>query len=64
MSELETVAAAARHAGKVWAIVASSIEEIRHYRQMGAQLVPWGGDFALMNVLKQCRAELDSVPGS
>ena len=61
---IESVAAAARNAGKAWAITASSIEDIRRYREMGAQLVPWGGDFWLMNVLKKCRAELDTVPGA
>ena len=31
---------------------------------MGAQMVPWGGDFSLMNVLKDCSEDLDGVPGA
>lgn len=49
---------------KVWGITAGSVEEIKRYRQMGAQMVPWGGDFTLMNVLKTCSEELDQVPGA
>ncbi len=61
---IETVAAAAQKHNKVWGITAGSVEEIKRYRAMGAQIVPWGGDFALMNVLKQCSAELDGVDGA
>ena len=61
---IEKVAAAAKKHNKVWSITAGSVEEIRRYREMGAQMVPWGGDFALMNVLKNCSQELDSVPGA
>ncbi len=61
---IEIVSAAAQKHNKVWGITAGSVEEIQRYRAMGAQMVPWGGDFALMNVLKSCSADLDQVPGS
>lgn len=61
---IETVAAAAEKYNKVWGITAGSVEEIKRYRAMGAQMVPWGGDFALMNVLKECSADLNQVPGA
>ncbi len=61
---IETVAAAAQKHNKVWGITAGSVEEIKRFRAMGAQIVPWGGDFALMNVLKQCSAELDGIDGA
>jgi len=55
------VAAAARKHHKVWARTASSIEEVDAYRQQGAQMVPFGGDFALINVLKAASEQLDSI---
>lgn len=58
---VEKVAAAAQQHGKVWARTASSIEELDRYRAMGAQMVPWGGDFALMKVLQKASQELDEV---
>lgn len=58
---VEKVAAAAQQHGKVWARTASSIEELDRYRAMGAQMVPWGGDFALMKVLEKASQELDDV---
>ncbi|MEM7126183.1 MAG: aldolase/citrate lyase family protein [Chloroflexota bacterium] len=61
---IEVVAAAAQKHNKVWGITAGSVEEIKRYQEMGAQIVPWGGDFALMNVLKTCSEELDGVPGA
>lgn len=61
---VEIVAAAAKKHNKVWGVTAGSVEEIQRFRAMGAQMVPWGGDFALMNVLAQCSVELDSVPGA
>jgi 2-keto-3-deoxy-L-rhamnonate aldolase RhmA len=57
------VAAAAQKHSKAWGRTASSIEELASYRQQGAQMVPWGGDFALMNVLREASQQLDSVPG-
>lgn len=61
---IETVAAATAKHGKVWGITAGSVEEIKRFREMGAQMVPWGGDFSLMNVLKDCSEDLDGVPGA
>lgn len=61
---IETVAAAAQKHGKMWGITAGSVEQIKRYRAMGAQMVPWGGDFALMNVLKNSSAELDGISGA
>jgi 2-keto-3-deoxy-L-rhamnonate aldolase RhmA len=61
---IETVATAARKHRKIWGITAGSVDDIQRFRAMGAQVVPWGGDFALMNVLKNCSADLDNVPGA
>jgi len=61
---IETVAAAAQKYGKFWCITAGSLDEIKRYRQMGAQMIPCGGDFSLMNVLKECSVQLDEVPGA
>ncbi|MCL4858746.1 MAG: hypothetical protein KJZ93_05040 [Caldilineaceae bacterium] len=61
---IEIVAAAAQKHNKVWGITAGSVDDIQRFRAMGAQMVPWGGDFSLMNVLKQCSADLDTVPGA
>ncbi len=60
---IETVAAAAKKHNKIWGITAGSPEDIKRFRAMGAQIVPWGGDFALMNVLKNCSTDLDAVLG-
>lgn len=57
---VEMVASAAEKHGKIWSIVGSKEDAIR-YRSMGAQMIPWGGDFALMNVLKDASAELDEI---
>jgi 2-keto-3-deoxy-L-rhamnonate aldolase RhmA len=61
MDVVDRVAAAARAHGKAWGITAASPDEIARYRRLGAQMVPWGGDFALARVLKQCSEELDGV---
>lgn len=55
------VAAAADKHGKVWARTASSIEEVDRYRRQGSKMIPFGGDFSLMNVLKNASAELDQM---
>ena len=57
---VETVATAAEKHGKIWSIVGSKEDAIR-YRKMGAQMIPWGGDFALMNVLRDASKELDEI---
>lgn len=61
---IEQVAAAAAKHNKVWGITAGSVADIERFRGMGAQIVPWGGDFALMNVLKNASKELDTIPGA
>ena len=61
---VETVAKAAKKNGKAWGIPAGSVEELAHYHKLGAQMVPWGSDFALTRWLKQCSAELDGVLGA
>ena len=58
---VETVAEAAKKHQKVWCTVAGSVEEIQRHREMGAQMVPWGGDFQLTSVLQQCSQELDEL---
>jgi len=58
---VERAAAAARRNGVAWGITAGSVEDLARYRQLGAQIVPWGGDFALMNVLRRCSEDLDGV---
>ena len=60
-SAIELAAAAAKRHGKAWGAAAGSIDTHRRYRQMGAQVIPWGGDFALCQVLATCSAQLDSI---
>lgn len=55
------VAAAAKKHDKVWARTASSIEEVDRYRRQGSLMIPFGGDFALTDVLKTASAELDRM---
>lgn len=59
-SAIEQVSAAARRHGKAWGAASGSLEALARYRRMGAQLIPWGGDFALRQVLASCSAQLDS----
>jgi 2-keto-3-deoxy-L-rhamnonate aldolase RhmA len=61
---IEIVAAAAKKHNKIWGITAGSVADIQRFRDLGAQIVPWGGDFALMNVLKNASQELDTIPGA
>jgi 2-keto-3-deoxy-L-rhamnonate aldolase RhmA len=58
---VERVAAAAHRHGKAWAITAGTVDDLARYRSMGAQLVPWGGDYALFKVLETCSAQLDAI---
>ena len=44
-SAVQQVAAAVKRHGKAWGRTAGSKEEVARYREMGAQMVPWGGDF-------------------
>jgi 4-hydroxy-2-oxoheptanedioate aldolase len=58
---VETVAAACEKHNKVWGIAVGSLEQLKRYQAMGAQIVPWGGDFSLMSVLDARSKELDSA---
>jgi 2-keto-3-deoxy-L-rhamnonate aldolase RhmA len=58
---MERVSAAARRHSKAWGRTAGSVQELATYRKLGAQMIPWGGDFTLVKVLQQCSLELDSV---
>jgi 4-hydroxy-2-oxoheptanedioate aldolase len=58
---IQKVAAAARESGKAWGITAGSIEVLKRYRSLGAQIIPWGGDFALAAYLQQCGRELSEL---
>jgi 4-hydroxy-2-oxoheptanedioate aldolase len=48
---VELVAASARRFEKVWGIAIGSLDDLTRYRKMGAQIIPWGGDFDLLKVL-------------
>ena len=58
---IERVSTAARRNGKAWGITAGSIDELARYRRLGAQVVPWGGDFALARMLEGWSKELDGA---
>jgi len=58
------VADAAKRHGKAWGITSGSPEQIGKYRSLGAQMVPWGGEFSLITILEKCRRELDAIPGA
>jgi len=59
----EQVAAAAKRHGKAWGAATGSLDAIRRYRQMGAQIITRGGDFALRDVLANASSELQSALG-
>ncbi len=44
------ISVAARNTGKAWAVTAGAVEDLARFRKLGAQIVPWEGDFALVNV--------------
>jgi 2-keto-3-deoxy-L-rhamnonate aldolase RhmA len=60
---IERTADAARRNGKAWGTTAGTIEDLARYRRMGAQVVPWIGDFALAALLRKGREELDAALG-
>jgi 2-keto-3-deoxy-L-rhamnonate aldolase RhmA len=60
-SALEQVSGAARRHGKAWGAATSSLDNLRRYRRMGAQVLTWGNDFGLRQVLANCSADLESV---
>lgn len=55
------VAAAAQRHGKGWGITAGTIADVARRRAQGAQIVPHGGDYALMQLLETWAAELDTI---
>jgi 4-hydroxy-2-oxoheptanedioate aldolase len=57
---IEHVSAAANRHGKAWGAATGSLETLLRYRRMGAQIIPWGGDFDLCQVLATRKTELDS----
>jgi 2-keto-3-deoxy-L-rhamnonate aldolase RhmA len=57
-----TAAAAARH-GKTWGIPAGTPELLARYRGLGAGMLAYGGDFALMKVLEGCSRDFDQALG-
>jgi 2-keto-3-deoxy-L-rhamnonate aldolase RhmA len=58
---IQQVTAAVHKHGKAWGITAPSLDVLARYRRMGAQIVPWGGDFALAGVLQQSGRELAAL---
>ena len=58
---VDQVAAAATKHGKAWGRTASSLDEVARYHAMGAQMVPWGGDFALNKILQEAGEGLDKI---
>ncbi len=58
---IEKVAEAARRHGKAWGTTVGSTEQMAHFRKMGAQILPWGGDFELRTVLKTRSEEIDAT---
>jgi 4-hydroxy-2-oxoheptanedioate aldolase len=58
------VAEAVKKHGKVWGCPAGDAQRVQELREMGAQLIAFGGEFmAIMNVLRDCSATLDEVYG-
>jgi 2-keto-3-deoxy-L-rhamnonate aldolase RhmA len=55
------VAAAARRSGKAWGITSSGIDDVARRRDQGAQIVPHGADFSLMQMLDTWGRELASL---
>ena len=57
------VADAARKHGIAWGIPAGTPELIKQYHKMGAQLLAYGGDFALTTVLERSSQDFDEALG-
>jgi len=60
---VQEVASAAKANGKAWGRTAGSVEELERFVGMGAQMLPWGGDWALTKVLEQSGVELNEILG-
>ena len=57
------VAAVAKKHSVAWGIPAGTPELIKQYREMGAQLLAYGGDFALTAVLERSSQDFDEALG-
>ena len=57
------VATAAKKHNIAWGIPAGTPELIKQYREMGAQLLAYGGDFALTAVLERSSQDFDEALG-
>ena len=57
------VAAVAKKHNVAWGIPAGTPELLKQYREMGAQLLAYGGDFALTAVLERSSQDFDEVLG-
>lgn len=61
---MERVAAAARANNLPWGSFTLDFAQIKLQRELGAQLLIWGGDIPiLLNGVKSCYAELDAILG-
>ena len=59
---IQQVAEAAERHDKAWGIPAGTIEKVKEYRDQGAQLINYGGEFgAFMNMLKDFGSELEQA---
>ncbi|MDP6124151.1 MAG: aldolase/citrate lyase family protein [Candidatus Latescibacteria bacterium] len=59
---IETVRAAAAKHGKRWGITAGTIEDLTHRRELGASMIPWGGDFGgILAALRNSSGDLDQL---
>ena len=58
----KVAATAAKH-GKAWGMPAGTPELLAKYRGQGAQLLAYGGDFALAKVLADCSRDFDQAFG-
>lgn len=57
---VERVAAAAKKNNKAWGIATGAIADVVRYRKLGAQFMPLGDDFTLIDNLKRWSDELDT----
>ncbi len=58
---VERVAAAAHAHQKAWGIAVGSHDDLVRYRQKGAQLLPWGSEFSLVEMLRTRQKEIDAL---
>ena len=61
---VQRVATAARECGKAWGHPGTSAESVQTLREMGAQLIPYAGEFlGNLRALEQSKASLDELLG-